>query len=144
MNEPIGSGELCGPCGNKCRECDQYETCETRQRLESAWNFSRADYSVEQLARAVPAAIAAWARKKAGGGPPSKADLKLPYRNEDHSVNCTGVESALKMAGHVKGLPADVMRRAVAELESHRCKRSKASVATALDAFIDALERRTR
>ena len=139
-----------GPCGRTCEQCPKYATCETRmqmqkERVEGGWGFSRADYSVEQLARAVPAAIAAWARAKAKreGRELTKGDLKLPYKNENGSVNCGGVESALKMSGHVKGIPADVMRRAVAELESHRCKQ-KASVATALDAFIEAMERRTR
>ena len=102
-----------------------------------SWDFSRADYSVEQLSRAVPAAIRKWAKSRAGGGEPSKGDLKLPFRNKDGTVNCAGVESALKMIGHVKGVPADVLERARKELERNRCERR---VKTALDELIERLQ----
>lgn len=96
---------------------------------------------MEQLERAVPAAVRAWARKrgKAEGREVSKGDLKLPYKNKDGSVSCGGVESALKMIGHVKGLPADVLRRAEAELERNRCKR-RAAGGSPLDNIIRSLE----
>jgi len=90
--------------------------------IGGAWRFSRGGYSVEQMERAVPDAILEWARKraKAEGREVSKDDLKLPYKNKDGTVNRGGLESALKMIGHVKGVPADVLERARKELERAR------------------------
>ena len=90
--------------------------------IGGAWRFSRGSYSVEQMERAVPDAILEWARKraKAEGREVSKDDLKLPYKNKDGTVNRGGLESALKVIGHVKGVPADVLERARKELERAR------------------------
>jgi hypothetical protein len=133
---------MTGPCGRTCEQCCKYSNCDTR--LEAAWEFSRSDYSIEQLARAVPSAIAEWARTRARNEKRElvKGDLKLPFRNRDGSISCGGVDSALRMASHVKGVPAEILARAVKELERHRCKKEKAAmgITTSLDALIRLLE----
>jgi len=87
------------------------------------WDGSKARFTLEQLMRAVPRAISAWARKKAKaeGRDVIKEDLKLPYKEPNGVINLGAVRNALAAIGGarggVKGVPNDVIAEAKAELQ---------------------------
>lgn len=87
------------------------------------WDGSASRFSVEQLRRAVPDAVEQWALDRAeeeGNDQPVKADLKLPYREPDGTININGIQAALAALGGARGgvdLPQDVQSDARDELE---------------------------
>ncbi len=87
------------------------------------WDGSKSRFSLEELLRAVPRAVAAWARQRAEeeGRDITKEDLKLPFREPDGTININGVRAALQAIGGARGqrpdLPESVLRAARAELE---------------------------
>ncbi|GEM_PF-2895698 len=85
-----------------------------------AWSdVSEADYTVEQLARAVPKACLAWGKAQAAEKERdlTKADLKLRYKMPNGTVNINGIRAALSRLPQTK-LPADVLSKAKTELEN--------------------------
>lgn len=84
------------------------------------WDGSFSRFTLEQLLRSVPRAIAAWARERArqGGREVVKDDLRLPYKEPDGTINIRAVRNALARLSQVKGLPADVLADARKELEN--------------------------
>lgn len=110
---------------------------------EAKWDFSMADYTVEQLLDAVPRAIAAWARKKAESNPSGeirKSDLALPYKTPDGTINMNAVRNALARLPQVKGIPRDVLADARRELQGV-LEEYKASQGRAGSKYIHALGR---
>lgn len=77
------------------------------------WDFSTANYSIEQLRASVTAAMRAWGDKQGG----KKGDYKLPYKMPDGTVNVNGVRNALARASQVKGAPSATIQKAVSELQ---------------------------
>lgn len=84
-----------------------------------AWDGSKSRFTVEQLLRAVPNAIARWARAtaKKNNREVAKSDLSLPYKDPDGNVNIEGVRHALMHAPHAKGLPDTVRAAAIGQLK---------------------------
>lgn len=85
----------------------------------SPWNGDKSRYSIEQLARAVPSAVARWARSQ---GELKKENLKLPYKEPDGTINLNGVRAALAAIGGARtgqkpGLPSEVLSAARTQLE---------------------------
>jgi phage head maturation protease len=70
------------------------------QALQLRWNPVKGDYKDYAAACALP------------------GDEKLPYKNPDGSINKDGVDSAMKMIGHVKGSSDDDLRSAAKTLMS--------------------------
>lgn len=87
--------------------------------VDSKWDGSKSRFSIEQLSRAVPAAVRAWAKKKAAdaGGDVTKGDLKLPYKEPDGTINLAGCRAALPRIDG-SSLPAAVKAKARAEIEA--------------------------
>lgn len=84
---------------------------------DKPWDGSKSRFSIEQLLKSVPRAIAAWAKSKAGDGEVTKDNLHLPYKEPDGTISLGGARNALARANQVKGVPSDVMGRARAELQ---------------------------
>lgn len=88
---------------------------------DAKWDGDAARFTLEQLIGAVPKAVLAWAKEHAGAGDIAKADLKLPYREPDGTVNMNAVRAALAVIGGARGgvdLPAAVKADAREELEA--------------------------
>lgn len=84
------------------------------------WDGSFSRFSVEQLLRSVPKAIADWAKRKAKekGRDVIKDDLRLPYKEPDGTINIRAVRNALARLSQVTGVPKDVLDDAREELQS--------------------------
>lgn len=87
------------------------------QMTDKSWDGSKGRFTLEQLRRAVPAAMRAWGDAQAKGGDKSKGDYKLPYKEPDGAININGVRNALARAKQVKGPGPDVINRAISELQ---------------------------
>jgi len=90
---------------------------------DKPWDGSRARFTLEQLMRAVPAAVRAWAKNRAAANDRDviKEDLKLPYKEPNGTINLNAVRNALAVIGGARGgvdLPRDVVASARQELES--------------------------
>jgi hypothetical protein len=94
-----------------------------------AWDGSKSRFSLDQLQRSVPRAIAAWAKKQAGDGTVTKDNLHLPYKEPDGTPNPDGIRNALSRLPQVKGVPSDVLAAAKKELEAalNKANKSKSS-----------------
>lgn len=109
---------------------------------DASWDGSKSRFTIDQLLRAVPAAIASWARAqaKAHNRDVIKSDLHLPYKEPDGTVNLAGVRNALSRLPQVKGVPADVLDKAKAELQAALNKGNKESEEINDPAFTEACE----
>jgi len=92
---------------------------------DAKWDFRMSEYSLEQLRRAVPASLRAWA----DGRGKKKSDYKLPYREPNGTINVNGVRNALARASQVKGVPQETISRAVSELQKVLAGAKKAGFA---------------
>lgn len=83
------------------------------------WDGSFSRFSLEELLRSVPRAIADWAREmaKKKGRDVIKDDLRLPYKEPDGTINIRAVRNALARLSQVKGVPQDVLAKAREELQ---------------------------
>lgn len=84
---------------------------------DKPWNGDKGRFSIQQLARAVPKAVRAWAKSQ---GELTKANLKLPYKEPDGTINLGGVRAALAALGGARGgvqLPAEVKAAARKQLK---------------------------
>lgn len=98
------------------------EKCEVLEKAtkytDKSWDGSKSRFSLEELARAVPTAVARWARSQ---GDLKKENLKLPYKEPDGTINLNGVRAALAAIGGSRGnkpdLPANVLNEARRQLE---------------------------
>lgn len=99
---------------------DAKKPINTKEEItQEAWDGSKSRFSIDQLVKSVPRAIATWAKKKAGtGNNPIKSDLHLPYKEPDGTPNADGIRNALARLPQVKGVPSDVMAAAKKELEA--------------------------
>lgn len=87
--------------------------------VDRPWNGDKSRYTIEELRRAVPAAIRQWAdakSKQIGDGKPNKSFYHLPYKTPDGTINLRAVRNALARAPQVKGVPASVIAAAIEEL----------------------------
>lgn len=92
----------------------------TEQRFTNArWRFRQGDYSDSQLQRAVPRSILAWARREAREADASvlRANLRLPFRATDGTINLNGVRNALARAPQLEGVPKETVVAAERELQ---------------------------
>jgi len=96
--------------------------------IERAWDNSKADYTIEQLSRAVPKAILKWAKAQAKKEDRDliKDDLKLRYKEPNGDVNIEGIRAALRRLPRTVGIPQSVLNDAKDELESALKKAKKA------------------
>ncbi len=91
---------------------------------EAKWDGSTSRFTIEQLLKAVPRAVAAHARAQAKqeNRDVTKADLKLPYKEPNGTINVNGVRAALAAIGGAHGnkpdLPAEVLSAAKTELQN--------------------------
>lgn len=88
------------------------------------WNFPKSAYTIEQLLRAVPAAIRAWARGKANGDV-TKDNLKLRYREPGGAINIRGIRAALQRLPQTRGIPGNVLAAARKELQAALSRANK-------------------
>ena len=88
--------------------------------VDSAWNNDKSDYTIEQLARAVPAAILKWARSRAKKEERDliKDDLKLRYKEPNGDININGIRAALHRLPQTTGIPQNILSAARKELEN--------------------------
>lgn len=88
--------------------------------IDSAWNNDKSDYTIEQLARAVPAAILKWAQARAKKEDRDiiKDDLKLRYKEPNGDININGIRAALRRLPRTTGIPQSVLSAARKELEN--------------------------
>jgi hypothetical protein len=87
---------------------------------DAPWDGSKSNYdSVEDLLKAIPRAMAAWARAhaKSQGREVTKADAHLPIRNKDGSISVPALRNALARLSSVQGPPPEVKAAAKDELE---------------------------
>lgn len=112
------------------------------------WNGSRGRFTLEQLLRSVPSAIAANARKVKGKDlVKTDAILALPFKEPTGTVNVNGVRAALAALGGARGaklpgIPADVKASARKQLtgllnEFRRGQAEAASEILAVDPEIE-------
>ena len=96
--------------------------------VEKAWDNSKADYTIEQLSRAVPRAILKWAKAQAKKEDRdlTKDDLKLRYKEPNGDINIEGIRAALRRLPQTEDIPQDVLDDAREELESMLKKAKKA------------------
>lgn len=92
---------------------------------DAKWDFRMSEYSLEQLRRAVPASMRAWADARGK----NKSDYKLPYKEPNGMINVNGVRNALARASQVKGVPQESISSAVAELQKVLAGAKKAGFA---------------
>lgn len=89
---------------------------------DQEWDGSKSRFTVDELRNAVPDAVEEWALERAGEDEePTKADLKLPYREPDGTINLRAINAALAVLGGARGgvdLPQDVQSEARDELET--------------------------
>lgn len=97
----------------------QDEDFEFEEASDAPWNGDKSRFSIEQLMRSVPRAMARWARSQASkeNRDVIKSDLHLPYKEPDGTINLGGVRNALARAPLVQGVPAEVISAAKAELQ---------------------------
>ncbi len=95
---------------------------------DQPWDGSKSRFSIEQLMRSVPRAMAAWARSQAAKEKRevTKDDCHLPYKETDGTINLAGVRNALARVGQVGGVPGSVKSAARAELERALARGNKA------------------
>lgn len=86
---------------------------------DSPWNGDKSRFSIEELMRSVPRAMARWAKSQASkeNRDVIKSDLHLPYKEPDGTINLAGVRNAKARAPLVQGVPSDIKNAAVAELD---------------------------
>jgi hypothetical protein len=92
-------------------------TAKYQSMTDKPWDGSKGRFTLEQLRRAVPAAMRSWGDAQAKGGEKVKGDYKLPYKEPDGTININAVRNALARAKQVKGPGPDVINRAVSELQ---------------------------
>ncbi len=82
------------------------------------WDGSKSRFTLEQLMRAVPKAVARHARQvaKSEDRDVRKADLKLPFKEPDGTINVNGLRNALARLPQTQGLPQDVKDSAREEM----------------------------
>jgi len=85
---------------------------------DKPWDGDKSRFSIDQLLKSVPKAIAKWAKQKAKdeGREVIKDDLKLPIREPDGTVNVNALRNALARISQVKGVPQDVLDDAEKEI----------------------------
>lgn len=90
-----------------------------QQMTDKAWDGSKSRFTIDQLRKAVPAAMRAWgdAQPKGADGEPSKANYKLPYKEPNGTINVNAVRNALARANQVKGPSESQKASAVKELQ---------------------------
>lgn len=84
---------------------------------DKKWDGSAGRFEIDELRRAVPAAMRSWGDAQSKGGDRKKSDYKLPYKEPDGTINVNGVRNALARANQVKDVPEATINRAVAELQ---------------------------
>lgn len=86
---------------------------------EKPWDGSKSRFTIQQLLRSVPRAIARWAIAKARreGRDVIKDDLHLPYKEPDGTINLNAVRNARARLNQVKGVPRAILAQADRELQ---------------------------
>jgi hypothetical protein len=92
---------------------------EFQSMTDKKWDGSKSRFTIEQLRKAVPAAMRKWgdSQPKGPDGEPSKANYKLPFKEPNGTINVNGVRNALARAGQVKGPSEAQKSSAVKELQ---------------------------
>lgn len=108
----------CGPMYLHSEDADKFAEFSTAK-----WDFDAKAWSVDDLMKSVPKAIATMAKKKAKDskdGEVAKSDLKLPIREKGGKVSVAALRAVKAVLGGARGgvnLPADVKSDVEAEVD---------------------------